>query len=223
MTYGNNTRTRGRHLNADAMVIVFAKAPVPGSVKTRLIPTLGANHAAMLHAALVERALLTAARSQADVLLACTPSVDEHFFIECGEDFDIDLTSQGEGDLGERMLRALNAALKSHSRAAIVGADCPAVTARHIDTALAALSTHDVSIIPAEDGGYVLIAARRIHAAMFAGIAWGTDTVMAQQRRALAAVGLSLHESAPLWDVDRPDDLAQLKALKPPLAYSWPD
>jgi uncharacterized protein len=205
------------------MVIVFAKAPVPGSVKTRLIPTLGADHAAMLHAALVERALLTATRSHTGVLLACTPSADEHFFLECAEDFGIKLTEQGEGDLGERMLRALNAALESHSGAGIVGADCPAVTAKHIDAAIDALSTHDVSIIPAEDGGYVLIAARRTHPAMFANIEWGTDAVMAQQRRALAAVGLSLHESAPLWDVDRPEDLPRLKALKPPLAYSWPD
>lgn len=210
-------------MKADALVVVFAKAPVPGSVKTRLIPTLGADQAAMLHAALVERALLTATRSQADVLLACTPNVEEHFFTECAEDFHVSLSSQGEGDLGERMLRALNAALESHSHAAIVGADCPAVTAKHIDAALAALSTHDVSIIPAEDGGYVLIAARRTHPAMFAHIAWGTDAVMAQQRRALAAVGLSLHESTPLWDVDRPDDLARLKALRPPLAYSLPE
>ena len=207
----------------DFVVIVFAKAPVPGEVKTRLIPALDAEHAAMLHAALTERALATAQDSDADAIeLCCAPDDAHSFFQSCAEDFDIDLTLQGEGDLGERMLRVLDCALAEFSQAIIIGADCPALTARHLDAAASALATHDIVLTPAEDGGYALIGARRTHVAMFNNMAWGTDAVLAQQRRNLAACGLGWNELETLWDVDHPADLQRLQALRPPLEFFWP-
>jgi uncharacterized protein len=208
---------------SDFAVIVFARAPVPGEAKTRLIPALGAEHAALLHAALTERAIDTATRSQAAwVELCATPDATHAFFANCEDDFDVELAEQGEGDLGQRMLRALNRTLADEANAVLIGADCPALTPALLNAAAAALAAHDVVLVPAEDGGYTLIGARRTEPAMFDGIAWGTGSVLAQQRRQLAARGLSHHELETLWDVDRPDDLARVKVLHPPLDFFWP-
>lgn len=206
-------------------LIVFAKAPVPGQAKTRLIPALGAEGAAALHAALVERALGTAL-SAADaqgwwMTLCCAPDANHPFFADCAEDFEIDLTEQvSDPDLGQRMQAALNAALVDEERAVLIGSDCPALTKKHLLAAADALLTHDVVLIPAEDGGYVLIGARRTHADMFANIRWGEGTVFASQLAALNACGLTCATLDALWDVDLPDDLPRLATLKPPLEFA---
>ncbi|MBL8510911.1 MAG: TIGR04282 family arsenosugar biosynthesis glycosyltransferase [Betaproteobacteria bacterium] len=208
----------------DFAVLIFAKAPEPGQVKTRLIPALGAEHAALLHTALTERLIETAQQSGADyVELCCAPDADHAFFHDCQEDFDVALGEQGGGNLGERMLRALNRVLKVHPKVIVVGADCPALTAAHMSAAAAALDAVDVVLAPAEDGGYTLIGARRTHPAMFDGTDWGSETVLAEQRRNLDACGLSRLEIETLWDVDRPEDLPRLRELKPPLLFFWPD
>lgn len=205
------------------IVIVFSKAPIPGHAKTRLIPAMGAEQAALLHAALAERAIVTAQKSgAADVELCCTPNSDESFFQYCAEDFDVTLSEQGEGDLGERMLRALTQTLEDVEKAIIIGADCPALTPKHIEAAARALDDADVVLMPAEDGGYVLIGVTHTHANMFDGIHWGTSTVLAEQRQNLSACGLTLVETDTLWDVDRAEDLARVKALQPPLEFFWP-
>lgn len=210
-------------MSADACVIVYAKAPVPGEVKTRLAPALDAASAALLHAALVERALETALTADlAGVVLCCAPDAAHAFFATCAEDFAVELAEQGGGDLGARMLRTLQHALAGFDAAIIVGADAPAVTAKHLREAANALSGSDVVLSPAEDGGYVLIGARRTQGRMFDGIEWGSDKVLEQQRRALLACGLGWKELDTLWDVDRPEDLPRLKALRPPLAFFWP-
>jgi len=204
-------------------LIVFAKAPVPGQVKTRLTPAIDAETAALLHTALVERALDTAQRSgMAVVELCCAPDANHGFFEDCAEEFDIDLTEQGEGSLGERMLRALDSALADFDAAIIIGADCPALTVKILAEAGTLLRSNDAVLIPAEDGGYVLIGATRTDPAMFDGIDWGTDKVFAQQRDRFAALGIGWQEMPALWDVDRPEDLPRLKALKPPLEFFWP-
>ena len=119
------------------------------------------------------------------------------------------------------MLRALNTAIDAHGRAVLIGADCPVFTPKHLLRALLSLGADDIVLTPAEDGGYVLIGARRTHDRMFDNIDWGTASVFAQQHTALAACGLSAHELETLWDVDRPADLVRLKDLRPPLAYAF--
>ena len=192
-------------------------------VKTRLAPALGLEAAALLHTALVERALATAKRSElAAIELCCAPDSRHGFFETCAEDFDVALTEQGEGTLGERMLRTVTRALLSHDAAIIIGADCPALTIKHIAGAARKLSAHDVVLTPADDGGYVLIGARRVNEKMFDGIEWGSDKVLAQQRRNFEKLGFTWHEMPTLWDVDRPEDLPRLKALKPVFEFFWP-
>ncbi len=203
--------------------MVFAKAPVPGTVKTRLTPALDEEMAALLHVALVERTLNTARESGvATIELCCAPDTQHSFFSTCAEDFGASLMPQGEGHLGDRMLAAFARALKIHRAAIIVGADCPALTGRHIAEAAAMLATHDAVLTPAEDGGYVLIGLTRTDPRMFEDIEWGGDQVLARQRQNFSALGYRCHKMPMLWDVDRPEDLPRLKALKPPLEFFWP-
>jgi uncharacterized protein len=194
-------------------IIVFAKAPVPGAAKTRLIPALGPQSAARVHEWLVERALETAcAAGLGPVELWCAPDRAHPFFAGCAARFDVSLTDQGAGGLGERMHRALAAGLP----AILIGADCPAMTPEYLcDGAGALAAGYDVVLGPAEDGGYVLVGANRIRPDAFARICWGGPDVMAEQQERLRSIGWRWKELALLWDVDRPDDLERVRREVP--------
>ena len=194
-------------------VAVFARAPVPGEAKTRLIPSLGAVGAARLQAALIRGALRTATDAAlGPVSLWCAPDCMHPVFTACRDDFGIVLAPQDGPDLGARMLHAFTV-LCPQPGVLLIGADCPALTAGALRAAAAALGEGDDAVfIPAEDGGYVLIGLARPVAALFDGIAWGSDRVMAQSRERLRAAGVRWRELAPSWDVDRPEDLARLRA-----------
>ncbi|MBI4996564.1 MAG: TIGR04283 family arsenosugar biosynthesis glycosyltransferase [Rhodocyclales bacterium] len=125
----------------------------------------------------------------------------------------VTVRQQPEGDLGARMLAALRAAPTAATL--VIGTDCPALTATHLHAAARALDGNDVVLLPAEDGGYVLVGATRPLPGIFAGVDWGSDQVMAQTRVRLRTAELRWSEPATLWDVDRPEDLARLAALYP--------
>jgi len=192
---------------------IFAKAPQPGLVKTRLIPSLGAQTAAALHARLVERTLATAQAARAgDVELWCSPDEQHPFFRSLFERSGCPTRRQCEGDLGERMADASGRMLDGASFAIIVGADCPALTADDLRLARDGLADGcDAVVGPAEDGGYYLIGLRRPRPAIFAGIDWGSERVLGQTRAALRSLGLRWRELALHWDVDRPSDLHRLR------------
>ncbi|MHB8667049.1 MAG: TIGR04282 family arsenosugar biosynthesis glycosyltransferase [Burkholderiales bacterium] len=196
---------------------MFAKAPVPGRVKTRLIPALGAAGAAKLQRQLIARTLRTVlAAGLGKPELWCAPDADDAFFAACANQHGIGLRPQGGGDLGERMARALESAIAVGSTALLIGCDCPALTPAYLREAAAALDEgNDAVFGPAEDGGYVLIAAARsLPAQLFEGIAWGTSTVMQATRARLAQGDWRWRELAPLWDIDRPEDLPRLHQLR---------
>ncbi|HTF13902.1 MAG TPA: TIGR04282 family arsenosugar biosynthesis glycosyltransferase [Burkholderiales bacterium] len=193
-------------------LIVFAKAPEPGKVKTRLIPALSAAGAAELHRRLVRHSLgaATAARL-GPVELWCAPDTSDPFFRECERRFGASLHAQGEGDLGARMRRAFESALAHAPRAILVGSDIPALSAQYLRDADQALVRGDDAVIgPAEDGGYVLMGLSRSDPELFRDIPWGGPEVMAEMRRRIAALAWRLRELPVLWDVDRPEDLGRL-------------
>ena len=194
------------------VVIVFAKAPQPGAVKTRLVPVLGAEGAAALHARLVGYTLDTVrAASFNQVELHCAPGIADAFFGSCTGRYDVTLKPQVEGNLGARMFGAFDSALAAHARVLLVGTDCPVLTARHLRQADQLLRDGaDAVFAPCEDGGYALIGLRRVNAALFDGIDWGGPEVMAQSRARLSDLGWHWHELETLWDVDRPEDYARL-------------
>jgi rSAM/selenodomain-associated transferase 1 len=199
-----------------ASVAVLAKAPIPGLAKTRLIPAIGAHAAAVLQERLTERAVATAcAADVGPVTLWCTPSPDQTSFQDLARGFAIVLKQQPDGDLGERMLGAIAA---QNGPTLVIGTDCPALTSEHLREAAQVLDDADVVLIPAEDGGYVLIGARAVHLDLFAGIAWSTSAVLAQTRTRIGALSLKALELPTLWDVDTEADLARCEILFPEMA-----
>lgn len=195
---------------ADPVTIaILAKAPVPGLAKTRLIPALGADGAAVLQARLIERTVATANASKAGAVTLWTAPDDTHpLFGAMRSQFGVALARQPDGDLGARMQAAVAAA---GGPAIVIGTDCPALTAEHLRDVADVLRGYDAALIPAEDGGYVLIGLRRPQPVLFSAIAWGTATVAAETRWLLSAHGLTWRELPALWDVDTPDDLDRLR------------
>ncbi|MEO6697527.1 MAG: TIGR04282 family arsenosugar biosynthesis glycosyltransferase, partial [Gammaproteobacteria bacterium] len=150
-------------MNSDARIMVFAKAPVAGTVKTRLIPALGAHGAAALHTTLTRHSIATAVNAPlCPVELWCSPDAHHPFFAQCQKDFGVTLQQQQGNNLGERMAQAFDTVLQQHPYAVVIGTDCPTLTTQDLRAALNALHEgFDAVIGPAEDGGYVLIGLRR--------------------------------------------------------------
>jgi rSAM/selenodomain-associated transferase 1 len=194
-------------------VAILAKAPIPGTIKTRLIPSIGAHAAAILQERLTERTVATArAAAVGPVTLWCAPDPSHASFRELVTRHAVTLKRQPNGDLGARMLAAM--AASGHSTL-VIGTDCPAFTAEILRAAAQALRDADVVLIPAEDGGYVLIGARVAHSQLFSGIAWGAASVIAETRERIAALGLKAVELPALWDLDTEADLARFETMFP--------
>ena len=207
-----------KHRAAEAprvAVAILGRAPIPGEAKTRLIPRLGAPGAAALQAWLSQRALAAALVADVGpVSLWCAGDPAHPAFALCRAFGAVSLRQQGAGDLGARMLQALQESA-APGGTLLVGTDCPALTPGLLRQAANALTGHDAVAIPAEDGGYVLLGAHRPAPELFADVQWGSARVMAQTRERLRALGWSWSEPATLWDVDRPDDLDRLLAAWP--------
>ena len=201
-------------VDAGAAVIVFARAPRPGAVKTRLVPPLAPEEAAALHARLVKRTLETArAASYRRIELHGTPDIDDPFFRFCAGHFGAALVAQSGADLGTRMLAAFESALADCPRVLLLGSDCAALTARHLRQADRALRDGaDAVFVPCEDGGYALIGLKRVDPRLFEGVAWGGASVMEDTRARLQQMRWRWRELETLWDVDRPEDYERLLA-----------
>jgi uncharacterized protein len=191
-------------------VVLLTKAPQPGRVKTRLVASLGAEGAAALQARLVKHVLATVtAAGFRNVELHGDPASDR-FLQFCAAQYRVPLIEQCAGDLGARMHHAF-AGASGDIPTLLIGSDCPALTARHLRAAARLLTTsHDAVLIPAEDGGYVLIGLARSDVRVFEQIAWGTPSVLEQTRDRLRSLGRRWAELATLWDVDDPADYERL-------------
>jgi hypothetical protein len=210
-------------------LIVFAKAPVAGQAKTRLMPALGAAGAAALAERLLERAVdaCLAAREAAPlaatevgnerragptvtVELCTTPDTAHAAFQRLAHKPGLQLSTQGEGDLGARMDRALTRALATAQAALLIGTDAPALDAAMLLQAAQALAQHDAVFVPALDGGYALVGLRQPVPLLFSQMAWSTPQVMAHTRERARQAGLRWAELQAVADVDLPADLVHL-------------
>jgi rSAM/selenodomain-associated transferase 1 len=204
-----------------ARLIVFAKAPVAGQAKTRLIPALGAAGAAALAARLLQHTLATAEAAGFPALELCvSPDTTHPVFQAVAQQPHAmwTLTLQGEGDLGARMQRRLHAALATAGPALLIGTDAPSLDAAVLQAASAALAEHDAVFVPALDGGYALVGLARPAPQLFEGIAWSTEAVMAQTRERARAAGLRWVELPAVQDIDLPEDLVHLPPGSPEMA-----
>lgn len=198
-------------------VAIFARAPVAGAAKTRLIPLLGPEGAANAQQAMTLRALETACAAAPEGVSLWTAGDAAHpFFQHCTATFSVTTHSQPEGDLGERMRHCLETLLTRHQRVLLIGTDCPALTPDSLKQSAAAMHNGvRMVFMPAEDGGYVLVGAHadidtRSLASAFTDIDWSTSRVMSQTRERLARNGWKQDrnwaEMPASWDVDEPAD-----------------
>jgi rSAM/selenodomain-associated transferase 1 len=192
---------------------IFAKAPVAGYAKTRLIPSLGAEGAADLQADLFRRTVETALASPLRPLsLWCVPDCEHPIFQTARIEHDLTTRIQIGNDLGERMFGAFEK-LTLHSPALLIGTDCPVLSVDHLIRCAAALAGGvDAAFVPAEDGGYALIGLRKAVRRLFEDIPWGTGNVMRLTRDRSHEEHLSAFETEPLWDIDTPADYCRAKS-----------
>ena len=200
----------------DAVLMIFCKAPIPGQVKTRLIPELTAEQAAELHIELSIKTLQRAVQSNlCPVQLWCTPTTDHDFFTASKAAYPLVLKQQQGADLGERMHHAFCSALADYSHALLMGCDCPSLTERDLEEALTALNLkNEVVLAPAEDGGYVMIGLNQPHPELFDNMPWGTARVLNQTRARIKLHKLRHHELSEQWDLDTPEDLERYRLLQ---------
>lgn len=185
-------------------IVVFAKEPVAGRVKTRLIPALGAEGAAGLAREMLAHTLDEARATGLEVELCGDP--DPTGWNEPPP--PVHLTAQGAGDLGARLARAAARTLGEGDRVLLIGTDCPGLDRRRLRAAAAALDAHDAVIHPALDGGYALLGLRRFDPSLFARMAWSTAKVAGQTIARVRALGWSLQVLETLHDIDEPADLS---------------
>lgn len=190
-------------------LVIFAKAPEPGKVKTRLLPTISAGQAAELQTRLIFNTLDLAHRQPlCRVQLWCSPSPDHSVFRSALNRYPIRLHTQVGSNLGFRMRHALSTNLESSGSVILIGCDCPSLTFQDLVDSFSALELeHDLVLGPAEDGGYVMIGMNRPVPELFCDIEWGTDQVLSETRSRIRQRRLRCFETREQWDIDRPDDL----------------
>jgi len=209
-------------------IIIFAKQPQPGQVKTRLIPALGADGAAQLAQRMLRHTIAQAlAANIGPVELNVTPP---NWLPLLEQEFGsrLRLSTQIEGDLGARMAAACRAvqleasipgtaitAAASRNAVMVIGTDCPQLTSAVLRSAHDALANHDACLVPAEDGGYVALAMRCFQASVFNNIHWSTATVAEETRARMRALNWRWLELPALSDIDHPEDLKNLP-------HDWP-
>jgi len=188
-------------------IAVFAKAPIEGLAKTRLIPYLGASGAADLQRAMIEDTLAKALTSNVGpVSLWCAPDCRHELFAALAANYGIELHPQAGADLGSRMFNAFDI-LTPRYPLILIGTDCPVLTPLNlIQSANLLREGRDIVFLPTEDGGNALIGAAKAWPEIFADIRWGTDRVMAETRLRARALGLLTAEPAIVWDIDTPAD-----------------
>jgi uncharacterized protein len=184
-------------------IVIFAKQPVPGRVKTRLIPALGAAGAARLAHQMLEYTVGEALATGLAVDLRGDPDAAQWHEART----NMVLTAQGGGDLGERLARAVRRTLGEGENILLVGADCPELDRHRLVASAEALASHDAVIHPARDGGYALLGLKRFDPSLFVEMPWSTGAVAAETIARIEALGWSLNARETLQDVDEPEDL----------------
>lgn len=189
-------------------LLIFAKYPEPGRVKTRLARSIGPERAALLYQEMVETVVAKTAPTNGEYRRTVYFDPPER-----RSDFEkwfcsLTMKSQCEGDLGSRMRTAIAESLQAGAdRSVLIGSDCPAVNRELIVEAFRKLADADLVIGPASDGGYYLIGMKAVHD-VFAGIPWSTGRVFAETIRRIMKAGLTVSLLPILADVDQASDLA---------------
>jgi uncharacterized protein len=197
-------------LRTPIRLIVFAKAPLPGRVKTRLIPALGANGAAALAKRLLQDALTKALASQLGVVELCVAPLHHAIWDSLDIPPEVTLSDQGAGHLGERMARACQRTVEYGESVILLGTDCPACDTEYLQAMAEGLVNSDVVIAKAADGGYPAIGMRRFDPLIFQDVAWSTAAVLQTTLERLRTLQWSVEVFPEVHDIDEPADLVHL-------------
>jgi rSAM/selenodomain-associated transferase 1 len=196
---------------SETRIIIFAKAPQPGLAKTRLIPALGAERAAALARRMFETTLERALGAQVGpVELRVTPELSDAAWRDIPIPDGVEITPQGEGDLGARLARAAQRGLELNAAVMLIGCDCPELDSTALRQAAQTLRGIDAVMHPTADGGYALLGLRRFHPGLFSDIPWSTSSVAHRTIQQVDALQWSLHVAALFNDIDEPADLRHL-------------
>jgi len=206
---------------SDTVILLFSKAPIPGQVKTRLIPKIGAADAAKVHQVLLEKVLETTLSFPEGTVQLWIANEPKHDFIEQLKKVSgVEVYQQQGRDLGERMFHAVERAYSSAKYLILIGGDCLSVSSDYIQQAVNQMKAGftDVVIGPAEDGGYVLMGLACKNklsdvAGLFSAVEWGSVNVFSQTRRKAEQQGLSMGLLDIRWDVDYWEDVERAVEL----------
>lgn len=193
-------------------IVIFAKAPVPGFVKTRMIPALSAQGAANLAKRMLSDSLAKALEAKLGTVELCVSPIGHTIWRELDIPEGVVISSQGEGDLGERMAAACHRTLAAGESILLIGTDCPACDATYLRAMAEALLRQDAVVAAAADGGYPAIGLSRFDPSIFENIAWSTNTVLQATKRKLEALQWRFQIFPELHDIDEPEDLKYLPA-----------
>jgi len=202
---------------SNVCLCVFTKSPVPGQVKTRLLPVLTAEQACDVHKKLLNHCVSQVQHADWQCQLWST-DVQHTYIRELAQRHAMSLHRQKGEDLGDKMRHAVNQSLINFSYVILIGSDCPSIDVKLVSAAIKSLQTgNEVVLAPADDGGYVLIGMSIGAGSLFNEIEWGTDQVLTITRERLALAGVRWHELEMQRDIDRPEDLIFLQQQYPEL------
>jgi uncharacterized protein len=196
----------------ETAIAILAKAPVPGTVRTPLIPSLGAEGAATLYERCTDHAIASAVEANiGPVELWCRPSMLNPFFAEMKRKHPITLRVQGSGDLGMRLFRTFEALLSAHPHAIVMGSNCPAVLPVHLRMVAEALDDgFDAVFVPMDDERCALGGLRKVAEEVFKDLSWTTGSVMDAMVNRLGEARWRWLELPTLWDLDAPGGFDRL-------------
>jgi|SRR5687767_15109187 len=194
----------------DCGLIVFLRLPVKGKVKTRIAATAGADNALKIYSQLIAITLD----------LASSLDIPVYLFYEGGlpgekHESSFYYFEQVDGDLGRKMKSAIQLILQKHSKAIIIGSDCPELSARDIQEAIHQLERQDFVIGPATDGGFYLLACKKFLPGMFDDVQWSTPQVRESLIKNIQAAGRSYHQLRMLHDIDVEEDWIRYSRSNP--------
>jgi len=198
-------------MSGSRALLVFAKTPKPGKVKTRLSAAVSAEVAAALHEACIADTLRLARKMRGcDVFVfaAGGASYFRKLVKERGRGARVRVLPQRGVDLGARMENAFRKCFAmGYREVVVIGTDTPWMGAERVRRAFAELKANDVVIGPAEDGGYYLLGTRRMEKEIFRGMPWSTERVLELTLKKIAALKLRKQLLRGDFDLDRPEDL----------------
>lgn len=195
-------------MSTPCAIIIFAKAPVPGQVKTRLESHLSQEECSKLHSSFILH-VIDIARSveSATILLACHPETDHPFFQRITNTYGIQLIRQIGSDLGERITNSIKYALEAgFEKVIVLGSDSPDLPAQYIREGIKALDVKDMVIGPSVDGGYYLIGGKMM-LPVFEGIPWSSSDVFKATLEKALRTGVTFSVLPEWYDIDTWDDL----------------